>query len=108
MSSQILTKAVYAFPTSSACGHDGMYLQILKDLISPSLGRVAEPLTSSLTKFVNLLLKGKVPKEARQFFFSASLIGLNKVDGGVRPIAIGCAFRRLVCKCACAIVRDEM
>jgi hypothetical protein len=108
VNSQTLTKAVYAFPTGSACGHDGMYPQILKDLISPSLGLVAEALISSLTKFVNLVLKGEVPKEARQFFFGASLIGLNKVDGGVRPIAIGCALRRLVSKCACAMVRDEM
>ena len=26
----------------------------------------------------------------------------------MRPIAIGYALRRLVCKCPCAIVRDEM
>ena len=28
------------------------------------------------------------------------LIALNKKDGGVRPIAVGCTLRRLAAKCA--------
>ena len=46
--------------------------------------------------------------EAHQFFLGANLIGLNKVDGGVRPIVIGNTLCRLVSKCACASVREEM
>jgi hypothetical protein len=103
-----ITKAVFAFPSGSACGPDGIYPQILKDLVSPSLGEVAVTFTASLTRFVNLVLLGDVPMEARQFFFGANLIGLHKKGGGVRPIAIGCALRRLVSKCACAAVREEL
>ena len=35
-------------------------------------------------------------------FFGASLIGISKSDGGVRPIAFGCTLRRLAAKCISA------
>ena len=38
---------------------------------------------------------------ARPFFFGATLTTLNKKDGGVRPIAVGCSLRRLAAKCLC-------
>ena len=103
-----ITVAISSFPSGSANGPDGMYPQHLKDLISPSLGLVANKLIDSLTKFVNLTLADNVPREACQFFFGAKLIGLHKANGSIRPIAIGCALRRLVSKCACASVRDEI
>ena len=103
-----ITVAVSSFPSGSANGPDGMYPQHLKDLIYSSLGPVADKLIASLTKFVNLVLAGNVPSEARQFFFGAKLIGLHKANGSIRPIAIGCTLRRLVSKCACASVRDEI
>ena len=106
--SKDIIATIGSFPTGSANGPDGMYPQHLKDLISPSLGPVADKLVASLTKFVNLVLAGSVPSEAHQFFFGAKLIGLHKANGNIRPIAIGCTLRRLVCKCACASVRDEI
>ena len=41
-----------------------------------------------------------------QFFFGASLTALNKRDGGIRPIAVGCTLRRLVAKMASMSVKD--
>ena len=46
------------------------------------------------------MLEGRCPKEVIPIFFGGRLIGLNKKDGGVRPIAIGFSLRRLVSKCA--------
>ena len=63
---------------------------------------------SSLTKFVNLVISGEIAATARPFFFGATLIGLNKKDGGVRPIAIGCTLRRLAAKCVSLMVRENM
>ena len=45
---------------------------------------------------------------ARPFFFGVNLIGLNKPDGGIRPIAIGSTLRRLAAKCVSAAVKEEM
>ena len=53
-----------------------------------------------MTQFVNLVLEGRCPKEVYSIFFGGRLIGLNKKDGGVRPIAIGFSLRRLLSKCA--------
>ena len=42
------------------------------------------------------------------FFFGASVIALNKKDGGVRPIAVGCILRCLVAKLACMSISKCM
>ena len=98
-----VAKAISSFPTGSAGGPDGLYPQHLKDLTSSSLGELAASLLSSLTRFINLVISGKVPLPVRPFFFGANLIGLNKPDGGIRPIAIGCTLRRLSAKCASSL-----
>ena len=85
-----------------------MLPQHLKDLTSTSQGVDSSDLLSSLTKFINMIIAGNVPLSARPFFFGASLIGLNKSDGGIRPIAVGCTLRRLVAKCVCAEVKEVM
>jgi len=46
------------------------------------------------------LLSGRCPDDVRPFLFGGSLTALSKKDGGVRPIAVGCVFRRLAAKCA--------
>ena len=43
--------------------------------------------------------RGEVPPEVMQLFTLASMTAIRKVDGGVRGIAIGTVFRRLVAKC---------
>ena len=49
--------------------------------------------------FVSLLISGNVPHPITPFFFGARLLGLNKPDGGVRCIAMGCTLRQLATKC---------
>ena len=54
--------------------------------------------------FVNVVLQGDLPTEAREILFGGRLIALHKNDGGVRPIAVGYTLRRLAAKCANANV----
>ena len=108
MSSSSVIKAVFSFPAGSAGGPDGLRPQHLKDLVSYSLSEGSASLITSLTAFVNFAISGNVPINARPFFFRATLTGLRKNDGGVRPIAVGCSLRRLAAKCLCASVFDEM
>ena len=100
--------AIQSFPTGSASGPDGLRPQHIKDLIFNPTGVGSDLLTHSLTSFVNLVIRGDVPAPARSFFFGASLIALNKDDGGVRPIAVGCTLRRLASKCAALSIREDM
>ena len=53
-------------------------------------------LLSALTSLINLALTGAIPDFACVAFYGASLIALNKKPGGIRPIAIGSSYRRLV------------
>ena len=44
----------------------------------------------------------------RPFFFGASLMALEKKDGVVRPIAVGCTIQRLVTKTASSHIVESM
>ena len=101
-------KAIFSFPAGSAGGPDGLRPQHLKDILSSVGADLEGEFMLSLSEFVNLVAQGGVPTFARPFFFGASLIGLNKSDGGVRPIAVGCTLRRLVAKCCMIAIKEEM
>src|SRR6218665_115497 len=40
---------------------------------------------SSLTDFINVLLRGECPKQMREIMFGGSLIALSKKSAGLRP-----------------------
>ena len=63
----------------------------------------------AISTLANLLLKvttsPEIPlQEFRPFFFGARLVPISKKNGGIRPIAVGSLFRRLI---ATAIVRTH-
>ena len=88
------------FPNGSAAAPDKIVPQIFKDLVSKSNGSAGLNFLKSLTKLINLIGDGKIPEPLRPFFFGAKLIALIKIDGGLRPIAIGNTLRRIASKCA--------
>ena len=101
-------QAIRSFPKGSAGGPDGLRPQHLQDMVGTSAGAEGILLLQSLTAFTNLVLTGDIPAEIRPFFCGASLTALNKKDGGVRPIAVGCTLRRLVAKVASRSVMERM
>ena len=54
----------------------------------------------ALTDLVNLIFAGNVPNIACGALYDASLCALTKIDGGIRPIAVGSILRRLPAKLA--------
>ena len=82
----------------SAGGPDGLHPQQLKDMTSTLAEGGGPLLLEVLTAFVNLVLEGKTPAFVRPFIFGACLVALDRKDGGVRPIAIGCSLRHLAAK----------
>ena len=89
-------KAIVSLPNGSAAGPD----KISKDIVSKSNGSAGLNFLKSLTKLINLIGDGKIPEPLRPFFFGAKFIALIKIDGGLRPIAIGNTLRRIASKCA--------
>ena len=90
-----LYKAIMSFPNGSAAGPDKIVPQFFKDLVSKSNDSAGLNFLKSLTKLINLIGDGEIPEPLRPFFFGAKLIALIKIDGGLRPIAIGNTLRRI-------------
>ena len=101
MTESDIAVAIKSFPVGSAGGLDGLKPQHLKDMIGSFTGDEGQKLIASLTNFANMCLAGCVPSQVRPTFFGASLCALIKKGGGIRPIAVGSTFRRLVAKAAC-------
>ena len=53
----------------------------------------------ALTKLVNIMAAGKLPKEVAPFLCGANLFAAIKKTGGMRPVAVGGVLRRLTAKC---------
>ena len=85
---QDIIKAIHSFPKESSGGPDGLRPQHLCDLTGPSAGEGGALMLHALSDFANFILSGNTPMQVRPFFFGASVIALNKKEGGVRPIAV--------------------
>ena len=109
VSAQDVIKALNSFPKGSAGGPDGLRLHHLQDLTRATAGEGGVLLVQGLTSFVNHVLSNKTPPARNfPFFFGAAITALNKKDGGIRPIAVGCTLRRLVAKLACGSVHERL
>ena len=93
-------KSLMSFLNGSSAGLDGIWPQTLKNLTAKSNGQTGRNFLRALANPVKVILEGKVPFELRPYFFGAKLIALKKLDGGLRPIAVGNTFRRLSANCA--------
>jgi hypothetical protein len=90
--------SVASFPPGTAAGPDGLRPLHLQQLTGRGTGEAGAQLLKALTAFTNMALRGELPNFALPYFYGASLLALNKKDGGIRPIAVGNSLRRLVTK----------
>jgi hypothetical protein len=101
-------QALGTFYNGSAAGLDGIRPAHLKELTSSSAGDNGQRLLECLVKLCNFLLTGQLNPVVCPFMYGASLYALKKKEGGIRPIAVGSTFRRLVAKLGCRAVRERM
>lgn len=101
-------RAIRSFLPGSAGGLDSLTPQHLKDLTTDELGTVCTKLLSALSAICDTMLNGRVPENISQLLYGASLCALNKKDGGIRPIAVGCTLRRLVAKIICHRIMEPV
>ncbi|KPJ12288.1 Retrotransposable element SLACS 132 kDa protein [Papilio machaon] len=100
--------AIMSFRRGSAGGLDGMSPQHLKDLICGVVGDVGTALLEDLTSLVNLMFSGKVCKDIIDVLYGANLCALRKMDGGIRPIAVGNTIRRVASKICCRHILQDL
>ncbi|GKB54970.1 hypothetical protein Tco_0905723 [Tanacetum coccineum] len=87
-----------SFPRGTSCGWDGLRAQHLMDYLSRAAVAISDELVSSITQVVNLFFDGKCPNRLGEYIASAPLTPLVKLGDGIRPIAVGTVWRRLVSK----------
>ena len=92
--------AVLTFPTATAPGPSGLRADHLRECLLSSSGDVSERLLSAFTRLAIRTLNGMLPSSFADFILAARLLPFKKKDEGVRPIAVGEVFRRLVAKVA--------
>ncbi|XP_026442067.1 uncharacterized protein LOC113341381 [Papaver somniferum] len=106
--SRVVLRDIRIFPKGTSCGRDGLRAQHLVDAISGAAAAIADDLLVSITGVVNLWLAGRCPAVLGEFIASAPLTPLLKPGGGIRPIAVGTVWRRLVSKVAAVSVGKDM
>ena len=104
-STKTVMKAIRSFPAASAAGPSGLKAAHLKEAISCTSPTSADKTLSSLTELANLFVSGRAPREAYNGLCAVNLFAVKKKTGGIRPIAVGEVFRRLVAKCASVMTR---
>ena len=93
--SELTSTSLRTMSSGTSGGLDGIRPLHLQQLTSQGTSEAGHHLLTSLTRLLNVIIRGKVPDFARNAIFGASLCALRKKDGGVRPIAVGSAYRRL-------------
>nr|GEW88649.1 hypothetical protein [Tanacetum cinerariifolium] len=97
-SQSVVLDIIKSFPRGTSCGQDGLWAQHLIDCLSGSVVAISDELVSSITHVVNLFFDGSCPKMLGEYIASAPLTPLVKTVGGIHPIVVGTAWRRLVSK----------
>ncbi|GKB64682.1 putative reverse transcriptase domain-containing protein [Tanacetum coccineum] len=74
------------------------------DCLSGATVAISDELVSSITQVVNLFLDGKCLKRLGEYISSAPLTPLVKPGDGIRPIAVGTVWRRLISKVSATMI----
>lgn len=104
----VVLDGIRGFPRGTSCGREGLRAQHLSDCLSGAAVAVSDELLVSITGVVNLFLDGSCPQELGEYVASAPLTPLLKPGGGIRPIAVGTIWRRLVSKVCASLVGPSL
>ncbi|GKE30490.1 putative reverse transcriptase domain-containing protein, partial [Tanacetum coccineum] len=96
---------IKSFSKGTSCGRDGLRAQHILDALCGEGSATATDLLKVITSVVNFWLAGRCPPILAEFVASAPLL---KPDNGIRPIAVGTIWRRLVSKVAIKGVGKEI
>lgn len=101
-------RSIMSFRNGTAGGLDALRPQILKDLLNVQNGEVKNRLLTAVTSLTTIILGGTVPASICRYLYGATLTALQKICGGIRPIAVGNTWRRIAAKLACRRVSSTL
>lgn len=71
-------------------------------------GEAKNNLIAALTSLAGIILSGKVPTSTCPYLYGATLTALQKLCGGIRPIAVRNVWRRIAAKLVCRRVSSVL
>lgn len=101
-------RTIWSFRNGTAGGLDSLRPQILKDLLNIHNGDISNTLLATLTSLFKVILSGSVPASICPYLYGATLTALQKLCGGIRPIAVGNIWRRTAAKLTCRRVSSKL
>ena len=106
--SSVVLAALRSFPRGTIPGSFGLRPQHLLDAVCGNTAPSASECLQALTRYINVLLSGKLDSRVAPWFCGAPLTALIKPGGGFRPIAVGETLRCLVSKVCCFAIRPAL
>lgn len=104
----LMTKCIKSFPNGTAPGPDGLRAQHLIDLLRANPEKSPHDIRPSLAQLISIFASGEAPIFLAPLFASSKLIPLIKPkDQSIRPIAIGCIYRRLTSKILLSLISEK-
>ena len=100
-------KGIKSFRKGSAPGPSGLRAEHLRAATQSAPPNRRVKALEAVTRLVNIMSAGDVPKEVAPYLSGARLQAGIKKDGGIRPIAVGNLFRRLTSKCSMSGVYER-
>ena len=81
--------------------------QYLQDMFHRTATPLHNRTLDMIADFVGVMLHGRLPPDIGPLLASASLVGIPKPAGCIRPIAVGLTLHRLAGKVALYLVSEE-
>ena len=104
---EAMESSLRSFPKDTACGADGLRAKHMIDMLDGAKESRRKLLLKAFTAHAQVLVCGDLAHEASIYLGSAPIIPLKKPKGGIRPIAVGEIWRRLVSKICMKEVREK-
>ena len=100
----LVERCIHSFHRLSGGGPSGLRPVHIKNCFSTEH---RDEVLEHCTALINCLAKGDVPMSLAPFLAGATLTALPKKDNGVRPVALGEVWRRLVAKFLCNAYKEQ-
>ena len=95
---EVVLESLRSFPRDSASGPSGLRPNHIKEAFRCNASGPSSELLESLTLLTSMAANGQLPACLSALFAAARLLPFRKKSGGIRPIAVGDVFRRLIGK----------
>ena len=107
LSQSEVRKTIMLLRNGTSAGPCGYKAGHVKACISVAALARRDRTLAAITRLVNQVAEGRVPESIRHLFSSASLFGVPKRSGGVRPVAAGSLLCRITASAIARKLRDK-